>query len=534
MRSTCSVSTKRTANWCALSDSDENQRVRATKPDRARAGEDRVRVIDNQRPGLLGFSWSGKLARRRATSCRKELQTSWSVFIVCGYFTYSVGARRFEQALLVVEATEKLCQTAQRTYVLARDRSSQNRKSVGLALALAASPTRLKPTQRMLVEASIWKAFHEAKSALLKELTPSIRHPHILSATPQSRESIRTSTIELISAIIEAQHDLKAVQNELEAAQTLLSQRHAAAKNSLSPIGALPPELIHMIVLYASDVSDPLQVLHMSHVSKTWRETVISDPTLFTCADWDHWNHSLVTLWCTRAGSQPLTIRLGHNAICETAKYGKRKLRGRLISCLPQLGRLHIHDANISSLVYAMVQGTIDFCLIKPAPLLTHLSIHADAPFDYPYTSHSFNINQDTIPALCALNLGDNLGPVHLGPRSKLKAFAFSMLSVDMWSKWRVMLRGFPNLEDLRIGAPSGLDMMSPSGHDSPATVLPSLKHLELSDLEISSETGLIRLLEHLVTPGLRAVTVSYPLPESCQFIYGGLVSILLKSSGSV
>jgi hypothetical protein len=91
------------------------------------------------------------------------------------------------------------------------------------------------------------------------------------------------------------------------------------------------------------------------------------------------------------------------------------------------------------------------------------------------------------------------------------------------------MLCDLHNLEDLRIRVPSDLRAISPSGHDSPATTLSSLKYFGLWDDEILSEMGLIRLLEHLVTPGLRAATQSYPLPDACQYIYGGLVSALLR-----
>lgn len=386
----------------------------------------------------------------------------------------------------------------------------------------------------MLIEASIWNAFHEAKGALLEALRSSpTGPPHVLSAVPRSRETIRASTAELIFAITDAQRELQAAQDELEAAQTLLSQWHFAAKNSLSPIGALPPELIYMIMSYASEEPNPLHVLRISHVSKLWRRVVISDPTSFTCADWERWNDNLVELWCTRAGSQPLTIGLGHSAMCEIVDNRRSKLNHLLTSRIPQLRRLDIHGIPSFS-EYDRAQRIIDICSSEPAPLLKHMRIHIGNPWDCPHDSQSLEVEQNAMPAFCVLDLGDNIGPVHVGRRDKLKAFAFNMYSVGIWPRWRRMLHGFRNLEDLCIRAPRNLDSMFPPQPNSPTAALPSLRHLELVDVEIRSEMGLIRLLAHLTTPGLRAVTLSYPQPLACQYIYEGLVSIFLSASGFV
>jgi hypothetical protein len=313
----------------------------------------------------------------------------------------------------------------------------------------------------MLIEASFWKAFHEAKSALLKALhAPHTQRP--VFATPQSRESIRASTVELISLVTEAEHELKTIQDEFAATQALLSRTRATATNLLSPIGALPPELIHMIVMCASEASNPLHILRMSHVSKTWRETVISDPKLFTCADWDHWPCSLVKLWCIRAGSQPLTIRLNHNAMCEIANHKGSKLHDILTSYIPRLGQLRIHGGSFP-LEYDLMQHILDIFSSKPAPLLTHMSIYTDDPLDSDRDhDREFQVEPDAMPALCVLDLGNSIGPVYLGLPPDLKVFAFSVSNNTEWYQWRSMLRNLPNLEDLRIKVSSDLHEIPP------------------------------------------------------------------------
>jgi len=122
----------------------------------------------------------------------------------------------------------------------------------------------------MLIEAPIWTAFHEARSALLDALRNShVYHPHD-TTTPSSFEPSRdrASMVEFISDIAEAEHELRAVQDELAAAQALLFRKRVEVSVSLSPIGALPPELIRMILSHVCDASDPILVMRLSHVSR--------------------------------------------------------------------------------------------------------------------------------------------------------------------------------------------------------------------------------------------------------------------------
>ena len=90
------------------------------------------------------------------------------------------------------------------------------------------------------------------------------------------------------------------------------------------------------------------------------------------------------------------------------------------------------------------------------------------------------------------------------------------------------MLDNFRDLKCLRIEVSDKLDDMFPSGHNSPAMALPSLRHLKLVNVEIKSKTGLVRLLEHLTTPAVN------PDSCACAYIYEGLVSIPLRPPHSV
>ena len=77
------------------------------------------------------------------------------------------------------------------------------------------------------------------------------------------------------------------------------------------PIAMLPPELLRDIFsLVARTAEWRLTTLKLSQVSQGFRRTVLDMSQLFTHADWDDWAPPLVDLWCQRARSQPLTVRL--------------------------------------------------------------------------------------------------------------------------------------------------------------------------------------------------------------------------------
>jgi hypothetical protein len=233
-----------------------------------------------------------------------------------------------------------------------------------------------------------------------------------------------------------------------------------------------------------------------------------------------------------RAHSKPLTIKLGHNAMCEIANHGKTKLYSILTSWIP--GQLCIHAASFLP-DYDLVQRIIDICSRRGAHLLTHMSIHVKDTDDTLRELPNLWIKAGAMPALRVLDIGTNVGPVLFElPQPKLKLITFNMLNVAMWHQWTSMLIPHQTLEDLRIRVCTGLDKI-PRLRDSPVyypeVVLLSLRHLELAGLAIVSATDLIRLLDYLKTPSLEAVTLTDPHPYSCKFIYEALVSQIFPHS---
>lgn len=339
--------------------------------------------------------------------------------------------------------------------------------------------------------------------------------------------------IEFISDIAEAEHELRAVQDELAAAQALLFRKRVEVSASFSPIGALPPELIRMILSHVCDASHPILVMRLSHVSRMWREAIISNSSLFTCANWDLWNHMLVRLWCTRAGSKPLTIKLGADAMCDIINHeGGRRLCDVFTSCVPQLRHLHIQDVGERGLM----QDAIDFINFScaPAPLLTHMTLRIDErrPFQPRFISFCRRLSQ--MPALRVLDLGEYIHPDYMEMRPQLKSLSFVFPDPFAFSPSLLgdILGGLGNLEYLCV-------RMSADGQDfrddSSGIILSSLKHLKLANAHMPSRDGLFWLLDHLTTPQLEAVTLFDFRPTACWNVYEKLVSrIFLRAVDSV
>lgn len=139
----------------------------------------------------------------------------------------------------------------------------------------------------MTVEESLLTAFHEAKQALFAALHGQCQPiVHTLSVPPSHRAAVRTTNRNSIPALLELERGLEALQLEVKEVHGIISRQRAATQMSLEPIGRLPPELIQEIVAWttADRLQDYRQILHLSHVSKLWRNVVIGFSSLFTHA----------------------------------------------------------------------------------------------------------------------------------------------------------------------------------------------------------------------------------------------------------
>jgi len=107
----------------------------------------------------------------------------------------------------------------------------------------------------------------------------------------------------------------------------------------------------------------------------------------------------LVKLWRTRAGSKPLKIKLGADAMCDIINHeGGRRLRDVFTSCIPELRHLHIEDVAGRGLMHHAIDFINSSCV--PAPLLTHMTLRIDkwSPLQPKFISFCRRLSQ--MPAL--------------------------------------------------------------------------------------------------------------------------------------
>jgi len=237
----------------------------------------------------------------------------------------------------------------------------------------------------------------------------------------------------------------------------------------------------------------------------------------------------LVRLWCTRAGSKPLTIKLGADAMCDIINHeGGRRLCDVFISSVPQLRHLHIQDVDERGLM----QDAMDFINFScaPAPLLTHMTLRIEKWDSFGPRHISFC----RCPSLRVLDLGDNICPLYMEMRPQLKSlsFVFPDSSAFPPSLLGDTLGGLDNLEYLCVGIVADEQDWT---DESSGIFLPSLKHLKLVNVNMPSEDGLFWLLDHLTTPRLEAITLFDFGPTACWNVYEKLVSrIFLRAVDSV
>jgi hypothetical protein len=223
----------------------------------------------------------------------------------------------------------------------------------------------------MLIDSSLWPPFRQAKDALFTALLNRCREPpaRVFSAPPSQRHTIRTQTNENISALLELERELEVIQREFKQAYEMISQQRATAESCLWPIGALPFDVIREIALYTvQGRHDHRQILNLSHVSKQWREAVLSISWLFTEANWDEWSPPLVDTWCSRAGSHLLKVYL-RRSLGGASGPSRFELLKKLSA---QVGKLEVVvSPRVGETVNRATNGVFELQM----PLLQHLEV---------------------------------------------------------------------------------------------------------------------------------------------------------------
>lgn len=85
------------------------------------------------------------------------------------------------------------------------------------------------------------------------------------------------------------------------------------ARQSTSPVGVLPPELLRDIIHHSVGPRNHKEILSLASVCSLWRAAVHNERTLFADANWAAWNIELLELWNVRSRGCPLHVRINND-----------------------------------------------------------------------------------------------------------------------------------------------------------------------------------------------------------------------------
>ena len=349
------------------------------------------------------------------------------------------------------------------------------------------------------MDPSLWTTFHQARDALLKALreVPSVNDIHV---TPPPTRAI--PPIPLIQAISEAEHEIETAQNELSSVRSYLAHNRAIVTNWSSSLAMLPYELIQEIVSYA--VVTPGQqreIMRLSRVSKRRREAVLAMPWLFATANWNAWSYPLIELWCQRAGTHSLNISLGDRAIRQLWSERDSKLMSLLHSCAPRWGELEIRFEGFR-LKWEGVAEAVQRLLQGSTPSLHHLTL---------FTAKRENETTLSVMLDCPPPLNVSLSGVWVffgACSTSVTDLALQLSHLDSLSRVVDVLNNCPLIQRLKLDLEHYSEGLVDFRHTR-QTMLPSLVHLELHNIQTKFVTDIGKILSRFRIPVLNSITVA-------------------------
>jgi len=361
----------------------------------------------------------------------------------------------------------------------------------------------------MSIDSSLWPPFHQAKDALFTALLNRCQGPpaRVFSAPPSQRHVIRTQVNENISALLELERELEVIQREFKQAYEMVSQQRAAAESCLWPIGALPFDVIREIALYTVEGRhDHRQILNLSHVSKQWREAVLSISWLFTEANWDGWSPLLIDTWCSRAGPHLLKVYLPRRHFLGGASGSSRfELLQKLST---QVGKLEVVvSPRGGETVNRATNGLFELQM----PSLQYLEVTS--------TNRMSEFTLKNVPMLRVLELTslDTRIPSPLTNVTHLRCHAPRYRDTDIFS-------GLPNLQHLALEETyrhAGGSLIDGMGHP---IILSSLISLEVRWEHPQQLPNILSFFGSFLLPNLRSLVLHDVQREYCIALLQSLV----------
>lgn len=161
----------------------------------------------------------------------------------------------------------------------------------------------------------LWDAFSMAKGELLGNVKAVLDEGvgcHLLQHDPGTRTAADDSIHSMLSTLHMILSDLQRVKVEVLQTERLILRSIGRVQRLRSPIGILPTELIHYILIHHLNPQPQNQqeIIRVSSVCSLWQEIMHNQHALFSTADWITWPQSMSETWISRTKGGPLTILL--------------------------------------------------------------------------------------------------------------------------------------------------------------------------------------------------------------------------------
>ena len=257
-----------------------------------------------------------------------------------------------------------------------------------------------------------------------------------------------------------------------------------STKNTFAPINRIPPEVLSLIPEYCKTYEE---LVTLTHVCRSWRETFISRASLWTTLDCTNFEQTRVYLERSRAS--PLKIRVGKDSTASSDD--------AFLLMIPHISRLK------TLVFYGVSSDTVELTehLISPAPLLEKLKICISGHRPVVLESTTFGGN---FSSLRELRLFGVLTDLPWKNMSNLTTFGFHQVPGKKVPITQLLdfFEHAPFLQDIK------LEDSIPGFSNAPAERLVPLPHLK--SLKIHAQPAHSILLNHLHIPTGAFVTLGF------------------------
>lgn len=366
-------------------------------------------------------------------------------------------------------------------------------------------------------------------TTLLNGLSTSSPHitediPHFLrDADPASRDWHRSDIIETRAEIDKDLSLLSNIEGSIAGIRKALNKRRFECDMSISPIYALPPEILARIFewIISPDVAAEWSFPNIGRrwlllkVSRQWREVILNHPTLWTYQDLDFF-HSLsqARRRFTRAGNLPLWVYFQTDRSHlhpDHLRISSRRDKPEDFLWIPRIQTLTLSAHDV--LCQCLLSHLLVLCPEGSLPHLRTLTVMARSSHNCSECSSTappiMTLSASHYPSMQNLYINGDVLDYDDSDLHNLCSIGLSNVQNLRWSNFKTMLGSAARLKNLTIrnvdfAGPNPLDNNGANKNMSKIN-LPCLQSICLGPYDLPN---LIYVIQHILAPVLKTLVI--------------------------